>query len=320
MANAQSKTTFVDPPGFKASEAVTEQDDNEVQAEIDAADEADDEGEAEERQERAEASDDKGQDVEARARKMGWRPKSEYEASGRDTSKFVSAEEFIRRGENELPVIRERFRKLEKLTDKQAKEISEGTQLLRDLVANQKAERDKAVKKAIAELTTKRKEASAVGDADAVEAISGEIEEQKAELKKPVEAEREQKQEVAKAPPELIAWVEANKSWFEGDPEAHDFAVSVYGRLQADDSLTETERLAQTRARVAKRFPEHFTNTRRAQPGAVEAGNGGGGIGRGRAAQKGWGDLPRDAQDIGERLIKQGAVKDKAAYLKDYAW
>lgn len=316
MASAQSKTTFVDPPGFKSEGG--EQNDNEVQAEIEAA-EGEDEGEDGEQEQRQERAEDAGHDVEARARKMGWRPKSEYEASGRDVSKFVSAEEFVRRGEQELPVMRERSRRLEKTVSNLEGKLEEGNKLLRDLIANQKAERDKAVKKAISELTAKRKDASSIGDAEAVEALSGEIEEQKAELKKPVAAEQEQqRQQKADIPQEVIAWAEENKNWFiPGEPE-HAVAVAFYGK-QAD-TMPEAEKLRLTKAEVMRRFPERFGNTRRNQPAAVESGNGGGGIGRGKPAQKGWSDLPRDAQDIGERLIRMGAIKDKAAYLKDYAW
>lgn len=308
MANAQSKTTFVDPPGMTKESLANA----EAEAEIEEAEQ--DEPEHVETAERAEAEPD----AEARARKMGWRPKDEYEKSGRDPEKWVSAEEFVRRGENELPVLRERFRKIEKLTEKQAKQLDEGNKLLRDLVASQKTERDKAVKAALAKAEKDRREAISVGDVPETERLSGEIEGHKEALKAPVPAERETRTEnTAEIPEEIVQWADANP-WFTADDDLHDLAVRHYGKLMADKTLSETQRLAKVKAEVVKRYPEKFGNPRRTQPSSVEAGNGNGG--RGRRSEKGWNDLPRDAQDIADRLIRQGAVKDRAAYLKDYAW
>lgn len=306
MPSAQSKTTFVDPPGM-TKEPPAEVADEAETVEVEQAEHV-------ETAERAEAEPD----AEARARKMGWRPKDEYEKSGRDPEKWVSADEFVRRGENELPVLRERFRKIEKQNEKQAKQLDEGNKLLRDLVASQKAERDKAVKAALDQAQKDRREAISTGDVPEAERLSGVIEEHKEALKAPVAAERETRTEGnAEIPEEVSQWVEANP-WFTADRMLNVMATAHYGELMADKTLSETQRLAKVKAEVVRRFPEKFGNPRRTQPSSVESGNGNGN-GR-RKMEKGWNDLPRDAQDIADRLIRQGAVKDRASYLKDYAW
>lgn len=310
MANAQSKTTFVDPPSVveKADEETSANDDAQIEIE---------EPERVETAERAERAEQEP-DAEARARKMGWRPKEEYEKSGRDPEKWVSAEEFVRRGENELPVLRERFRKLEKRAEKQDKQLDEGNKLLRDLVTSQRAERDKAVKEALSKAQKDRREAIATGDVPEAERLSSVIEEHKDTLKAPVPAERQASTEgKVEIPEEVTDWVDANQ-WFTKDKVLNAVAVAQYGELMADKNLTDTERLAKVKAEVVRRFPEKFGNARRTQPSAVESGTGGGG--RSRKSERGWNDLPRDAQDIAERLIRQGAVKDRASYLKDYTW
>ena len=306
MSNAQSKTTFVDPPSVTEDGAETS--DTEL-AEVER-----------EEPERAETSERTEQepDAESRARKMGWHPKDEYEGSGRDPAKWVDAEEFVRRGENELPVLRERFRKSERLAEKQAKQLAEGNKLLRDLVASQKADRDKAVKAALSKAEKDRKEAISVGDIAETERLSGEIEEHKDALNQPVAAEREHRAESkAEIPEEVIEWVDANP-WFTSDKTLNAFATAQYGEFLADKSLNETQRLAKVRAEVVRRFPEKFSNPRRTHQPSVESGNGN--VNGRRKMEKGWSDLPRDAQDIADRLIRQGAVKDRASYLKDYAW
>ena len=48
--------------------------------------------------------------TEDRARAQGWRPKDEYNGN---PDRWVDAEAFVKRGEEELPVVRERNRHLE---------------------------------------------------------------------------------------------------------------------------------------------------------------------------------------------------------------
>jgi len=264
----------------------------------------------------AEAEKPEAADTESRARKYGWHPKDEYEASGRDPAKWVDANEFIRRGEEELPVLRERNRTLERKYTGLEKKLEEGHGLLRDLVKNQNERERKAVEKALKEAEGKRREAISVGDVAATESLSEEIEEYRDTLKAkpPVETRQNRDQGNADIPQEVIEWAEANP-WFNENKKMNAIAVAEYGDLVGDKSLTETQRLAKVKAEVVKRFPEHFSNGRRTQPAAVESGNGAARSGKGL---KGWNDIPPDDRAIAERLIKSGAVKDRAAYAKDY--
>lgn len=252
---------------------------------------------------------------EVRAKRLGWHPKDEYEASGRDPAKWVSADDFIRRGEEELPVLRERYRKLERVTSGLEKKLDDGHVLLRDLVKSQSDRERKAVEKALKEAEGKRREAISVGDVAATESLSEEIEEYKDTLKtKPVETRQNNDQGKGNVPQEVIEWAEANP-WFNDNKKMNAVAVAEYGDLMSDKSLTETQRLAKVKAEVVKRFPENFSNARRTQPAAVESGNG---AARGGKAAKSWNDIPADDRAIADRLIKSGAVKDRTAYAKDY--
>lgn len=300
----QSKTTFVGPA---EEQSENDQADTEIEKTVDA------EGEG---GEQVQDQVDAPADAEKQARRLGWHPKDEYEKSGRDPSKWVSAEDFIRRSETEVPILRENNRKLDRKVTNLEKKLDEGNKLLRDLVASQKVERDKAVTKAIADLKAQRAEAASNGDTARVEAISDEIEGQKAELAKPVAAERQsQDQDRPEVPQEVIEWAEANP-WFNDDPVMNAAATAHFGLLMRDKTLSDTQRLAKVKTEIVKRFPDKFTNPNRSRPAAVESGNGGGR----RSSAKSWNDLPRDAQDIADRLIRQGAVKDRNAYIKDYPW
>lgn len=300
----QSKTTFVGPA---EEQSENDQADTEIDKTVDA------EGEG---GEQVQDQVDAPADAEKQARRLGWHPKDEYEKSGRDPSKWVSAEDFIRRSETEVPILRENNRKLDRKVTNLEKKLDEGNKLLRDLVASQKVERDKAVTKAIADLKAQRAEAASNGDTARVEAISDEIEGQKAELAKPVAAERQsQDQDRPEVPQEVIEWAEANP-WFNDDPVMNAAATAHFGLLMRDKTLSDTQRLAKVKTEIVKRFPDKFTNPNRSRPAAVESGNGGGR----RSSVKSWNDLPREAQDMADRLIRQGAVKDRNAYIKDYPW
>lgn len=257
--------------------------------------------------------DNQPSEAETRARRMGWHPKDEYEASGRDASKWVDAETFIKRGEESLPVLKERLRKLDGIIANQDKKLDEGNKLLRDLVKSQTEREKKAVEKAITALKAERREAARVGDDERVEAISNEISEQEEVLRAAPEPPKEEKQRVeTEPPPEIDAWVKANP-WFEKDAIARNAAIAAYGAYASDTSLTEVQRLAKVRSEIAKRFPEHFSNPNRQRPAAVEAGGR-----QPRTNGKGWDDIPAADRALAERLIRQGAVKDKASYAKDY--
>lgn len=259
------------------------------------------------------AGGNKPSEAEARARRMGWHPKDEYEASGRDPSKWVDAEEFNRRGEEQLPVLKERYRKLERQYEGLEGKLNEGNKLLQDLVKSQDARTKREVEKAITSLKAQRREAAQTGDADRVEELSGEIAEQEASLKAAPEVRTEHKDDKPEIPPEVTAWVEANP-WFNTNRVMNAAATAHFGELMKDKTLNDTQRLAKVRAEMVRRFPEAFTNANRQRNQTVE----GGGNGGRRTNEKGWEAIPAEDRAIGERLIKQGAVKDRAAYAKDY--
>lgn len=253
-------------------------------------------------------------EVEQRARRMNWKPKDEYIAAGKDEATWVDAEAFVNKIESDLPDLRKQNKKLAKTVDKLERGMEEGNKLLRDLVTSQKAERDKAVATAIANLKRERAEATSNGDAARVEQLSDEIETQKESLKAPVAAERE-RPKADEIPQEVVQWAEDNKAWFiTGEPE-HALAVSFYGKQP--QKMPEAEKLRLTKAEVVRRYPEKFANPRRTEIPDVDTGGGGT---RNRNGAKSWGDLPAEARDIGERLVKQGAVKSREAYLKSYPW
>ena len=100
---------------------------------------------------------------EAEARKMGWVPEDEFKGD-KKPAKFLSAEEYYRRGEEVIPIIRARNKDLEKkvedleATNKRMSAMFEKTiererQKSAQEIANLKAERKVAIQAADAEQT-----------------------------------------------------------------------------------------------------------------------------------------------------------------------
>lgn len=257
--------------------------------------------------------DDKPSELETRAHRMGWRPQAEYTESGRDPSKWVDAAEFVKRGEESLPVLRERLRKQDKIIEAQNGKMEEGNKLLRELVSHQQAQTKAAVAKAVKDLKAERREAAKTGDDERVEELSDEIE--KTEKSLTVVAKTEEKTEDNKPPAEIVEWAEANASWFKTDKRMNAYAVAAYGELMADTSLTDKQRLAKVKADVVKTFPDKFPSATRDKIGTVESGSGGSSM---RKTAKGWADIPAEERNLAQRLIKQGACKNEAEYAKLY--
>jgi hypothetical protein len=274
-------------------------------------DEAGEAGEAGEGDGTADPDPDAGgaaPDLEAKARRMGWKPKSEFRGDG-----FVDAEEFVRRGEEELPVLRERLRK-------QDTQIAEMGQTMKKLVTTQRRQIEKAVEQAVGALRTERRQAIEDGDADRVEEIDQQIEERRKELDdEPGEADDDDPADPAKGQEKPVvtedmkAWYGRN-AWFDQrqNPQAFALAVATFETAPG----TDVDKLKAVDGEVRKRFPELFPRSaRKASP--VEGGN----PPAGDAPKSGprWADMPAEEREIADQLIKQKVFKDRREALAAWA-
>ncbi len=240
-------------------------------------------------------------DVEAKARRQGWRPKDEYKG----TKPWIDAAEYLKNGEDLQPIMQERLRK-------QDKQLTELQTLIRDMTANQKAEQDRAVKRAVAALQAEKRTAVSEGDVAKVEALDAQIDDVKASA--PV---KQQPQQPAVGP-EFIEWGERN-TWFQSDPELRYAAIGAFERINRDDDtadLSDREKLRMVTKEIKTRYAERFGNPRRAEAQAVEGGNP---APRNGGGKKTWNDLPADVKPIAERIIAATKMT-KEDYLKSYPW
>lgn len=259
-------------------------------------------------------------EVEARARRMGWKPKEEFRGP---EDRWTDASTFVERGLNELPIVQERYRvledkyvKLERALEGAQSKIGEQTGVLRELAEFSSKGEQRAYERAKRELEDKMKVAVAHADTDAYAATKAELD--KLEPPKPIttaQTETRQTQQPA-IDPVVASWVRDN-SWFDKDPEARAAATGICGDLQAR-GIPLNEALTKTREVIAKRFPEHFENPARAQAASVAT--------PGAAPStkpknpRSYESLPPEAKKACDRFVKTIPNFTREQYVEQYDW
>lgn len=238
--------------------------------------------------------------LETEAAGMGWTDKTRFKG---DPAKWVDAATFVKNGKESLPILRDRLRKAEAANAELAKTAADFKKMSDENFA-------KGYAKAKATLEAQIEAGAEAGGKEGAAAV-------KAAAKELTDLETEKAKREAKGDddPEFKAW-ELSNDWYR-DPELRDEAeVEAFRLRKKGNKLEGAAFLDAVKDAVKKKHPEKFGNPRRnADNGGVERPNSGG---DGGGEKKGWDKLPKDAQEAGERYIKQKLFKDKAEYAKSY--
>lgn len=243
---------------------------------------------------------------EAEARAEGWVPEEEFSSSKRPAT-FLSAQEFVERGELFAP-----FRKrTEKAVDER---VSKMERVFKQTVAALQAAHDKE----IATLKVAKKEAIKEGNVEEVERIEGEI----STLQ---ENGIETKPEGKKAAPEpgsddhktLIRNFAKENTWYVEEPELAEYARWFSGQnADLNEGISFEDNMAATVAAVKKKFSTHFKTDKTAANGHAAVDGGGFAPGAVRTSGKGFSDLPGEAKRAYENFeprIKKELSKEQYA-------
>lgn len=294
--------------------------------------------------------------VEARARKNGWIRPDEWDASraareGKAKPRqFMSAREFLARVDNELPLLRDRNRRLDGMVTKLEGRLSEmGTQVkeTRDLLVKQhemsKKANEAAYERGIKAARAEMRRAVENGDTDAFDKAEAEVqklekardaidedtgdeddtrrgEDDDTRQRRPANGDAQPPRK--RVDPVTQAWLDdpANK-WFHADPALNGHMIKMNGVVrQEHPDWSIAEQLAEAEARVRKKFPEEFgENPNRRGTGAVSRGSE---EDRGKKGKNSFDSIPKEDQATFYRLEKQfkaaGKVITKAEYAEEY--
>lgn len=273
--------------------------------------------------------------IEARARRAGWIPESEWDpirAKKENKAKpefWLTARQWIDRMEGDNVSLRNRNKWLDgeanralQTAAKASAEVAVLSKLVEDLLATQKKLGDRAYAKAKAEIEARMEAAVEQSDTDAYKVGKAglkQLEEERVDTPTPAPPKPADPPERPQVDPYVATWVKAN-AWYESDPVARSAATAIHGQLQQDQpELTLRENLAEVRRQIAVRFPEHFSNPRRGEPSRVSAPSGDRGRTRGKDVT--FSDLTADQKAIYERQSEyfksKGEKYTKEQFVED---
>lgn len=254
-------------------------------------------------------------DVESRAKAMGWVPKEQFRGPPEN---WRDADEFVRRGEEEVPILRERLRnttrKLETIEQDFATRIDMLTRANNMALQRQReqleATYDAAMRNATAngdverfdQLNRDKREVLHQHDQRVREVIAG-------DQRQPQQQARQQAQ-----PVEVTDWINRN-AWFNSDPELQAAAAGYSRKLELErPHLSLSENLAATERYIKQeRYQDRFGGQVRGAQ--VESGSR---VSSSNGSRRGASSLPPEARAAATRFVQQGLYKNVDEYAKAY--
>jgi len=178
-------------------------------------------------------------EVQKQAEEMGWIPPVRFKG---DIERFVDADEYIKRGETVLPIVKEQNKRLHSevaelrtKASEQAAALAAATKAIEEIEERHSVETQKAVEVAKRQLKAQLAQASEAGDHDAVAEITSRMVDLKAADAKakedkpaPVATSRP---ETYEPPPELKAW-NARNEWFGTNKRKTALALAIAQELR----------------------------------------------------------------------------------------
>lgn len=246
-------------------------------------------------------------DAEAKAVRLGWRPKDEFKG---DPDKWVDAAEFIRRGEEEPALAKANYAKLEKALERANGKIASLESTHQKLVEHLSTAEKRSYERAKREIEARLDQAAEAGDVEGVRAATRDI----TDLAREAAAPKVEAPKGANLPPEFEEWEEANP-WWKTDTVMTAAAVAVANELEAGGMKDGPKLYAEVTRRIRAEFPHKFENPRRREPAAVE-----GATNAPKKTGKTYADLPADAKAMCDDFCKniKGFTREK--FVRDYQW
>jgi len=261
-------------------------------------------------------SDQEQTQIQERASRMGWVDKDAFRG---DPEKWIDAEAFIKRGDEELPILRERNKALDAKYQKLARDFEEVRDTLKQFAEHHKNVSKREYEKAKAELQRQEKEAVSLADTKKFDAIQ--LEKAELEKLKPEDTNGTPTQSKAGSKEDykcFEAW-KKDAPWWEKDRAMTAYAKDVANELERNSPhlVATDEFYAEVTKAVKEEFPHKFENPKRKEAGLVHDGSDETSSGSGKK-KKTYNDLPADAKAYCDKFLKQGLFKDKQAYVDEY--
>lgn len=245
-------------------------------------------------------------DHDADARQHGWVPKDEFKG---DPNRWVDAETFNTRADEVMPLLKKQNEHLKR-------ELADVKKSTRRIVDHFEKDRQRL----LSELEAKMEKAVEVGDVAGFKSLQKESADLAKEAPTP-EYTRAEALEAFDAFRDANPWFDRGNLGSATDTEKD--ALAYYYRME-EKHMERTKDLAPAaffaliEGLVKEKYPSILAKAPRQKPPSDVAGATNGRQPGPRG--KGFNDLPPEAQRAADKWIKQGLIKDRAAYLASYDW
>lgn len=240
---------------------------------------------------------------EAEARQHNWQPKDEFKG---DASLWVDAETFVKRADEVMPLLKAKTRHLER-------ELAE----VRKSSRRMEEHFNKAEARIRAELMAEMEQAVETGDVEAFRRAKRASD----EIGTGAEAPKVSDEEARGAYDDF----RERNFWYDRGALASATEDQASARIYADrmaekhmektKTMAPPEFFAMIEGLVQEKYPQIGAKAPRVKPQSDVAGVT---PGRPRSGAKTFNDLPAEAQRACDKWVKQGLIKDRAAYVASY--
>lgn len=257
-------------------------------------------------------------DYVAEAKQHGWTPKEDFKG---DPARWVDAETFVAKADEVMPL-------LKKKTEVQDRRIADLEKTIKQQAKFMEGAEKRSYDRAVAELKIKKRSAVEAGDTREVDALDDEIDKLKADATAGAKQD-----DIAEQAQEAYADWRLENRWYDKGALASASDLESDARVYADilagknqkkaDSMAPADFFAWLGEQVLEKYPALNGKGPRPKPASDVAGVT---AGRANGSAKGYSDLPNDAKQMCDRLIRRGAIPgaDEAAkrayYAKNYDW
>lgn len=268
--------------------------------------------------------------VEREARDMGWVPQEEWRGN---PDAWRPADEFVKRGQEVLPIVRSNLERERRKVSDLEKRIQDVQNTYEERFRRMEAMSNRALElqkqKFWQEMEDRKAQAVSEGDTEAYERFKKAQMDGLDDFDIPEPEPQKKPAEAPEVPQEVQKWVERNP-WFTNQRYAtviqaahayHQELLAEKPYLSLEENLAEVERFAK------EKFPEKFGGEAKKEPPKKAHAPSYEGGGRQPIAsgsdKKGWNDLPAEAKAAGQKYIEKGWFGDdpkaaKQKYAEEY--
>lgn len=235
-------------------------------------------------------------EVQAKAEEMGWIPPTRFRG---DPERFVDADEFIKRGETVLPIVKAQLEKERAVNQRTAERLNsveaalaKATKALEEVEERHSVATQKAVEAARRDVQEQLEAALEAGDHKGAAALTLEVAKlERASEESPAKKEEPAKQEQVQIPAEVVKFAEENP-WYGKDRRKTALYMAICQELRdAGDTSTGTTFFAKALREMHKDTDERPSDDK------VEGARGSGDDApRGSGRGKSFANMPADAR------------------------